>query len=212
MHMLEQYAINQELVIWNHSTILPNPIYDPTTKRWTIEVLRDGKKVTLRPYHIVLAVGMWGPRYVPDLPGADLFKGDRYHAEEFKGPEQYKGKKVIVVGAAQTASDICLDLVLHDAESITMVQRSSTLVTTIDFTNRFLEHTYPLNGDSDAGDLRSSGMPIGLIKKLSIAGREAQAAEHKELLEGLEKAGLKLHKGVDDGGFIVQLYAAGNSK
>lgn len=210
VHMLEQYATNQELVIWNRSTILPNPIYDPVTKRWTIEVDRDGKKITLHPYHIVLAVGMWGPRYMPDLPGANLFKGDHYHAEQFKGPEHYRGKKVIVVGAAQTASDICLDLVLHDAESITMVQRSSTLVTTIDFTNGFLEHTYPMDGDPDAGDLRSNGVPIGLVKKLSIAGREAQVAQYKEMLQGLEKAGLKLHNGVDDGGFIVQLYAAGN--
>lgn len=210
--MLEQYATNQELVIWHRSTILPNPVYDSVTKRWTIEVLKDGKKVILRPYHIVLAVGFFGPRYVPDLPGADLFKGDHYHAEEFKGPEHYRGKNVIVVGAAQTASDICLDLVLHDAGSVTMVQRSSTLVVSIDLTNRNLDSLYPIGDDPSTGDFRSSGLPIGLLKKLSIAGRDARVAEQKQMLDGLVKAGLKINEGEEGGGFPVQLYATGNSK
>ncbi|GJJ11783.1 hypothetical protein Clacol_006021 [Clathrus columnatus] len=209
-HMLEQYAINQELVIWHRSTILPNPVYDPITKRWTVEVLKDGEKITLHPYHIVLAVGIFGLRYVPDLPGVDLFHGDHCHAEQFKGAEYYEGKRVVVVGAAQTSSDICLDLVLHDAASVTMVQRSSTIVISIDLTNRGLDAIYPMGVDPNVGDFRSSGMPIGLLKKLAIAGKDARVAEQKSMLDGLEKAGLKLSEGEEGGGFPVQLYAYGN--
>ncbi|GJJ11777.1 hypothetical protein Clacol_006015 [Clathrus columnatus] len=208
-HMLEQYAINQELVIWHRSTILPGPVYNSVTKRWTVEVLKDGEKIILHPYHIVLAIGLFGPRYVPDLPGVDLFQGDHCHAEQFKGAEYYVGKKVVVVGAAQTGSDICLDLALRNAAEVTMVQRSSTIVISIDLTNKGLDTVYPLGVDPAVGDFRSSGFPIGLVKKLAIAGKDVRIAEQKSMLEGLEKAGLKLSEGEEGGGFPVQLYAYG---
>ncbi|GJJ11780.1 hypothetical protein Clacol_006018 [Clathrus columnatus] len=208
-HMLEQYAINQELVIWHRSTILPSPVYDPVSKRWTVEVLKDGEKITLHPYHIVLAIGLFGPCYVPDLPGVDLFQGDHCHAEQFKGAEYYVGKKVVVVGAAQTGSDICLDLALRNAAEVTMVQRSSTIVISIDLTNKSLDSVYPLGVDPAVGDFRSSGFPFGLVKKLAIAGKDARIAEQKSMLEGLEKAGLKLSEKEEGGGFPVQLYAYG---
>ncbi|GJJ11779.1 hypothetical protein Clacol_006017 [Clathrus columnatus] len=208
-YMLEHYATNQELVIWHRSTILPGPVYDPVTKRWTVEVLRDGEKVVLRPYHIVLAVGVFGPRFVPDLPGVNLFPGDHCHAEQFKGAHHYKGKKVVVVGAAQTASDICLDLALHDATSVTMVQKTSTIVMSIDLTNKALDKVWPVGVDPVVGDFRSAGFPFGLAKKFSIAGKDARIAEQKTMLDGLTKAGLKLSEGKEGGGVPVQIFASG---
>ncbi|GJJ11778.1 hypothetical protein Clacol_006016 [Clathrus columnatus] len=159
-YMLEHYATNQELVIWHRSTILPGPVYDPVTKRWTVEVLRDGEKV-------------------------------------------------VVVGAAQTASDICLDLALHDATSVTMVQKTSTIVMSIDLTNKVLDKAWPPGVDPIVGDFRSAGFPFGLAKKFSIAGKDARIAEQKTMLDGLTKAGLKLSEGKEGGGVPVQIFASG---
>lgn len=106
-NMLEQYSINQDLVIWHGSTILPTPSYDPATRRWTVEISKQGEKVTLRPYHIVLAVGVLGTPYIPPLLDAELFHGPKFHATHYKGPNPFTDKNVVVVGACQTAADIC---------------------------------------------------------------------------------------------------------
>ena len=100
---MEQYAAHQDLVIWTNSTLLPTPLYDPASKRWTVHVLRDGERVTLRPHHIVMAIGSIGRPIVPQLPGRAEFKGEAFHGLEFNGGALYKGKKAIVVGAGNTA-------------------------------------------------------------------------------------------------------------
>jgi cation diffusion facilitator CzcD-associated flavoprotein CzcO len=100
---MEQYARHQELVIWMRSTVVPTPSYDPVTKRWTVDVLRDGQKVTLHPYHIVLATGLISKPLVPSLPGQSEFQGDVYHGLKFKGGSMYAGQKAVVIGAGNTA-------------------------------------------------------------------------------------------------------------
>lgn len=131
--MSEQYAYNQDLRIWHHSTLLPTPSYDPKTKRWTVTILRDGVKVTLHSYHLVLIIGTLGGPYVPPLPGREAFKGDSFHVTDFKSPQPFAGKKTIVVGACQSTADTCYDLATHGAASIVMAQRSSTIVVSMEY-------------------------------------------------------------------------------
>ena len=204
--MLEQYAQNQDLIIWNRSTVLPRPSYDSSTKRWTVNILRNGAKVTLHPYHIVLAIGSLGKPYVPLLPGREEFKGVALHATNFKGASPFSGKNTIVVGASQTASDICQQLATHGAASITMVQRSSTIVVSSDYTAANLEALWPMHCDPSAGDFKAAGMPLGLLKQIEIGQKDTRVAQQKEMLDGLLKAGLNIDEGKEGGGQVVQLF------
>ncbi|KAF8505013.1 FAD/NAD-P-binding domain-containing protein [Gautieria morchelliformis] len=204
--MLEHYAYNQDLVIWNRTTILPTPSFNSITKRWTVNILRDGVKVTLNPYHIVLAIGTLGKPWIPPLPGRDDFRGTSLHATNFKGAPPFAGKKTIVVGASQTASDICQDLASRGAASVTMVQRSSTVVVTCEYTVQQLESIWPMHSDPLVGDFRSASMPLGLLKQIEIGRKESRIAHHKEMLDGLLKAGLNVNQGREGAGQALLVF------
>lgn len=206
--MLEQYSVNQDLVIWHRSTMLPTPSYDPSTRRWTVEISKDGEKVTLRPYHIILAIGLHGKPYVPPLFNAELFNGPKFHATDYKGPEYFANKNVVVVGASQTATDICQNLALSkNVGSVTMVQRSSLIVTSNDYSHKTVfDVIYPLECDLSNADLRFTGLPLGLSKELGIAGKDKRIADQKEMIEGLLKAGLDVNEGEEGAGLLVRVY------
>ncbi|GJJ15768.1 hypothetical protein Clacol_010046 [Clathrus columnatus] len=207
-NMLEQYASNQDLVIWNRSTILPTPSYDPATKRWTVEVSKDGEKVTLKPYHIVLAIGTLGKPYVPPLLDEGLFNGPKFHATHYKEHHPFVNKNVIVVGACQTAADICQNLALHNAASVTMVQRSSTIVVSAQYLHdTLLDISYPIGVNQKNADFRTAGgIPYGLLKQLQIAGKDKRIADQKEMLDGLTKAGLNINEGDEGAGQFYRVF------
>ncbi len=106
---LEAYAKIMELNYWA-KTECKSAKYDPAKKEWTVEVLRDGKPVTLRPKQLVLATGQAGLPNRPDYPGMKDFKGKQRHSSEHPGGEDWTGKKCVVIGSNNSAHDICADL------------------------------------------------------------------------------------------------------
>src|SRR4051812_26998079 len=121
---LESYARIMEVPYWG-GTVATSATYSPEKDEWTVEVERNGKALTLRPRHVVLATGMSGKPNIPVIPGQDVFRGDQQHSSAHPGPDAYAGKKVVVIGSNNSAFDICGALWEHDAD-VTMVQRSST--------------------------------------------------------------------------------------
>lgn len=49
----------------------------------------------------------------PSFPGADSFPGEILHSVDYRRPSQFAGKRVLVIGAAETACDIA-----HDASQV----------------------------------------------------------------------------------------------
>jgi len=43
---------------------------------------------------------------LPTFPGQEKFKGELVHSDHYKNPERFKGKRVLVVGAGESGSDI----------------------------------------------------------------------------------------------------------
>jgi dimethylaniline monooxygenase (N-oxide forming) len=75
---------------------------------WRV-VLGDGTE--LRFGAAVVATGHdWSPR-VPDHPGE--FAGELLHAHDYRSPEAFAGRRVLVVGAGQSAAEIAVELVGH---------------------------------------------------------------------------------------------------
>ncbi len=123
---LEMYTKVMELDYW-HSTECKSAKYDEQTQEWTVTVDRDGETIVLRPKQLVLATGMSGIPYVPEIPGVNKFKGAPHHSSKYTSGEEYSGKTCVVVGSGNSAHDICADLWEHGAD-VTMIQRSSTHV------------------------------------------------------------------------------------
>ena len=196
---LEQYVGSQDLIVWTNSRFLPVPSYDFNAKRWTIVVDKNGTHVTLHPAHIILATGSLGRPLIPEVLDKHLFRGISLHANEYPGGRSFAGKHVVVIGAGNTSADICQDLSFHGAH-VTMAQRSSTCVVSSNAILEFLLHLWPEGVSTETSDFKFAALPLLLLKKLAVEGGEQFWAREAEMHKGLEKAGLKLNKGIDGSG------------
>lgn len=91
-----------------------------------MKVKTNGKERRLIGNHIVLAIGSGGNRpLMPHYPGMENYKGKVLHSVQWKGGAEFKGKKAIVVGTANTGHDMAESLEEAGAD-ITMIQRDTT--------------------------------------------------------------------------------------
>jgi cation diffusion facilitator CzcD-associated flavoprotein CzcO len=112
-NFLESYAVDQELCIWLSSTITSTPIYDSLSARWTVEVQHGDQKVILNPKHLVLATGSGSP-HIPTFNGMDEFQGALYHSDFHTDAEQFRGKRIVVVGAVSHIFTLCTRARTHE--------------------------------------------------------------------------------------------------
>lgn len=61
--------------------------------------------------HVIVANGHhWDPRWPePSFPGAEDFTGEQLHAHYYKTPEIFVGKRVLVLGIGNSATDIAVE-------------------------------------------------------------------------------------------------------
>lgn len=80
---------------------------------WTVTARhRDTGEETVRHYgSVIVANGHhWDPRDPePAFPGADGFTGTQIHSHYYKVPDEYAGKRVLVLGFGNSASDIAVE-------------------------------------------------------------------------------------------------------
>ncbi|KAK0238271.1 FAD/NAD-P-binding domain-containing protein [Armillaria nabsnona] len=204
---LEHYAINQDMHVWTNSRPTGIPTYDPETKKWTIVIDHQGTSTTLHPIHIVCTTGVLGAPRIPAIEDRDVFMGTVLHASKYGGGKSYKGKRVIVVGAGNTSADICQDLVVQGAESVTMVQRSSTCVVAKHpgVTNAILS-IWPEGVPSEISDFKFFSIPLPLRMKMASAHAVELAEAEREMHEGLRKAGLDVNMGQDGSGQFPMVF------
>ena len=86
---------------------------------------------------------------------------------------------VLVIGAGNTAIDVCQDLATSGVGSVTMVQRSSTCIVSRSHVRQMLEHLWPPGVPTDVCDLKVASVPTGFLKKTLIAQQE-QVLEDEE--------------------------------
>ncbi len=56
--------------------------------------------------HLIVATGRERLRHIPTWPGMEEFGGEIVHAADFAEPSSYDGKKVLVIGAGNSGTDI----------------------------------------------------------------------------------------------------------
>lgn len=72
-------------------------------------VITEGKG-TLRGLNVIAATGSFGNPYIPDLPGASEYRGQLLHSFDYRSPEAFAGRRVVVVGGANSAVQIAVEL------------------------------------------------------------------------------------------------------
>lgn len=220
----ESYARLLDLNVWTRATVEPgSAAWDEARRAWTVTLKRrtltgkDGAVVeakrTLRPRHIILATGHSGKANIPAIPGADRFAGDLLaHSSAFPGArEDGRGRRAVVVGACNSAHDICQDYV-ERGYHVTMVQRSSTCVVSSESICRInLAGAYEEQGcpPLDDADVAAWGTPVEVAKAAHRELTVRQQARDAATIAGLERAGFRVDRGPDECGLYLKYFQRG---
>ncbi len=211
---LEMYAKVMELNYWG-STECKRASYDKTAKEWTVVVERDGVETTLRPKQLVLATGMSGQPYTPNIEGMDVFTGDQHHSSKHPGPDAYRGKKAVIIGSNNSAHDICAALWESGAD-VTMVQRSSTHIARSDSLMEialgplYSESAVASGMTTEKADLTFASVPYRLMHEFQIPVYDTIRERDADFYARLEKAGFLLDFGDDGSGLFMKYLRRGS--
>ena len=83
---------------------------DPTEPD-RLRVGTDSGSVTARA--VISATG--GSPFIPGIPGREEFKGRQLHSQEYASPDDFRGKRVVVVGSGNSGAQIVAELTEPDS-------------------------------------------------------------------------------------------------
>ncbi|MED6208615.1 Indole-3-pyruvate monooxygenase YUCCA6 [Stylosanthes scabra] len=73
---------------------------------------------------LIVATGENAEAVVPEIEGIGEFEGPIRHTSLYKSGEEFRGKRVLVVGCGNSGMEVCLDLCNHDASPSLCVRDS----------------------------------------------------------------------------------------
>ncbi|MGH2686227.1 MAG: flavin-containing monooxygenase, partial [Actinomycetota bacterium] len=114
---LQRYAEHHRLPIRLHTEVRRLERWDGG---WRAET--NGEPITARS--VVVATGYNRRPRNPSWPGADRFPGDLRHSSEYRNPDPYVGKDVLVVGTGNSGAEIAVDLVEGGARDVVLSVRT----------------------------------------------------------------------------------------
>lgn len=111
---LHQYAAHFHLPIVvqarvQHLTRTPDDVFQVQTV--------DGRIFTAN--YLIAATGAFSKPYLPSLPDQENFKGQLLHTATYRHPEPFIGKRVVVVGAGNSAVQVAVELAQQTQVTLT---------------------------------------------------------------------------------------------
>jgi len=85
---------------------------EPSDGEWEVTVEdADGRRETIRYRAVLVANGHhWDARWPePPFPGAEQFEGEQMHAHHYRETDVLRGKRVLVLGIGNSATDIAVE-------------------------------------------------------------------------------------------------------
>jgi thioredoxin reductase len=85
---------------------------EPSDGAWAVTTKGAGGGERTERYRAVLVANghHWDPRWPePAFPGSDEFEGEQLHAHHYREPDVLRGKRVLVLGLGNSATDIAVE-------------------------------------------------------------------------------------------------------
>ncbi|XP_008275666.1 dimethylaniline monooxygenase [N-oxide-forming] 5-like [Stegastes partitus] len=110
------------------------------TGQWDVETEnKDGKKEKHIFDAVMICIGHHCHPNLPlhDFPGIDTFQGKYFHSRDYKTPEEWRDKKVVVVGIGNSGGDLAVELSRVTKQLYLSTRRGAWVL------NRVGENGYP---------------------------------------------------------------------
>ncbi|MCW5620518.1 MAG: NAD(P)/FAD-dependent oxidoreductase [Burkholderiales bacterium] len=187
---LEFYAEAMELNCWTGTEFVRGS-YDDDAQCWNVQLRRaDGTVRTMRPRHLVFAIGASPIPHVPQLPGVDAFAGTVMHSHGYTSGTAWKGRKALVLGTGTSGHDVAQDLQACGAQ-VTLIQRSPTYICSLKEGQRVYS-LYTQGIPVDECDLLLTSLPFPvLVRSYQLSALESRRLDEK-LLEGADRCRIQL--------------------
>ena len=171
--------------------------YDDKANTWTVSVLKTDKhqQLEIKCRHVALCTGAGGQiPFAPYIPNRDLFKGLALHSSTYTSPSAWTGRKGLVIGTANTAHDIAMDMLTSHLSSVTMLQRRRTYVLPTEYFSRIASKSYSPSVPTEVADRASYSMPYAVTRLLALKAMHAFAKQEPERFDQLEAAGYAVER------------------
>jgi cation diffusion facilitator CzcD-associated flavoprotein CzcO len=136
---------------------------------------------------LIVATGHQNTPLIPEWKGRSDFKGKLLHSSEYRNPEPYRGKTVLIVGSGNSGMEIAHDLAEGGASEVRLSVRTPPNIIPLEGTSgeviASILYKLPLRiGDAmtrftrrqNIGDLSEYGLPVpeeGLFSRLRRLGQ-----------------------------------------
>jgi len=120
VHDFARHIGADELTRYGADVAEARPVSDERGQYWVVRTA-DGDE---REYRGVVYAGgaQWDP-YIPQIPGEETFTGKIIHSAHYDSPDQFRGKRVLVVGAGNSGVDIVCDAAFHAKKAYLSTRR-----------------------------------------------------------------------------------------
>jgi cation diffusion facilitator CzcD-associated flavoprotein CzcO len=161
--------------------------------------------------HVVVASGYAHTPYIPDWPDRASYGGRLLHAADYRNPEPFRGRDVLVVGAGCSGMEIAYDVIEGGAARVRLAVRTPPNILIRSplgplFARGMLklgperaDRIMPLIRRLEVGDLTEYGLPVpeeGIFARLMRLG-VAPAIVDKVVIKAIKERRIEIVAGVE---------------
>lgn len=193
-HWAERYAIDVRT-----SSNINSTKWDEEKNEWTVMFTQNGGPTqTIRTPHLVFAIGngCQVPKY-PPIANSTEFAGETVHSVNYRSAASWKGKRGVVIGAANTGHDIARDMVDAGLSSVTMVQRNPTVVIQMDPKINMFTKTHGPGRPVEPADRKYFGAPTVIRRLIMLRATSMIRTDKAEYFNALESRGFRTNPKAD---------------
>ncbi|KEF60991.1 uncharacterized protein A1O9_02555 [Exophiala aquamarina CBS 119918] len=200
---VERYGIN----IWL-STVLEKADWDESAQLWILdlqqkqsghstsdEAQQNFKRRQIRARHLVFAIGSGGqiPK-VPFIPNREAFNGELLHSVDYSVATQWKAKRGVVIGSANSGQDVAMDMVAAGLSAVTVVQRTPTMILPLPTYKAIFDRVYNDQSDLNLSDKLFLSMPLNVEQAFAMEVVRQLADAMPEYWQALEKSSFVVNR------------------
>lgn len=114
------------------------------TGQWDVVTETEGKQESAIFDAVMVCTGHHTDPHLPldSFPGIETFKGRYFHSRDYKDPEEFRGKRIIVIGIGNSGGDISVELSRTAQQVFLSTRRGSWII------NRVSNYGYPIDMES----------------------------------------------------------------